>query len=286
MNNEPIGIFDSGLGGLTVVKAMKTSLPNESFIYVGDTARIPYGEKSVDTIRSYGRQIIKFLEDKNVKAIIVACGTISSNVIEDLRSEFSVPLIDVVNPGIEAALSVAKKRIGVIATAATIKSGFFQRTLGAKKPDLEIEVKACPLFVPLIEDGLMNDPLTEKIVAGYLKEWREDVREDSREEWRGDFREDVREDSRDDFIDTLILGCTHYPLLEAPIQKVLKNTVLINMAASTVEVTKRYLQEENKISASAETAREYYISGDCEKFNKLAAQIIGDRIESQKVYWG
>lgn len=258
--NKPIGIFDSGLGGLTVINAIKSSLPKESFIYVGDTARIPYGEKDVSTIRSYGRQIISFLQKKEVKAVIVACGTISSNVIEDLRAEFSLPIIDVVHPCIEAALTRAKKRIGVIATAATVRSGFFQRKLKEKGPHLEVYVKACPLFVPLIEEGWYNSAVTAKIIAAYLQEWREYS------------------------IDTLILGCTHYPLLAAPIQQILNGTTLIDMAESTITSTGKYLAE-NGLNNLAEISKKYYVSGDTEKFNQMAGKITNETIFAKKIYW-
>ena len=259
----PVGILDSGLGGLTVVNAMAASLPNESIIYVGDTARVPYGEKDVDTIRLYGRQIIGFLQKKGVKAVIVACGTISSNVIEELREEFSgLPLIDVVRPGIDACLQNPAKRIGVIATEATVKSGFFQKKLREKAPEAEVDVRACPLFVPLIEEGWADHIIAAKIVKSYLKDWQ------------------------DNPIDSLILGCTHYPLLSRVLGKVLKDVKQIDMAVATVETAKKYFSENGMLSEAAKNkSEEFYVSGDVEKFNGMGRQITGIKIAAQKVTW-
>ena len=261
MDNRPIGIFDSGLGGLTVVNAMKDALPDESFVYVGDTARIPYGEKDVDTLHSYGRQIVSFLEKEGVKAIIVSCGTISSTVIEDLREEFRLPLIDVAYPGIESALEQVKKRIGIIATEATIKSGFFQKTIKEKNPALDVEAKACPLFVPLIEEGWPNSVVTARVVEAYLRDWQENP------------------------IDTLILGCTHYPLLSSAIQQVLGDVPLIDMSIAAVKNTHKYLIENGLLKKSSEISRKFYVSGDTEKFNYMGKQITGLPTHAQKIYW-
>ena len=278
-DDRPIGIFDSGLGGLTVVNAMAKALPKESFIYVGDTARVPYGGKDADTIRDYGRQIVDFLQKKDVKAIIAACGTISSNAMEDLWKEFDLPIIDVVRPGIDACLKLCKeknkKRVGVIATEATIKSSFFQRSLKEKNPSLVVEAKACPLFVPLIEAGLANNTDAAQIVKDCLKDWQ------------------------DNPVDILILGCTHYPLLTPILSKVLENTAQVDMAVATVEVTAKYLTENNMLkkfgkanneghgssNAFAETSNEFYVSGDIKKFNDMGQQITGTSINAKMVYW-
>jgi len=265
-DDRPIGIFDSGLGGLTVVNAMAKALPKESFIYVGDTARVPYGDKNADTIRMYGHQIISFLQEKGVKAVIAACGTISSNVMEDLWKEFDLPIIDVVRPGIDACLDLCKaknkKRVGVIATEATIKSGFFQRTLKEKNPHLVIEAKACPLFVPLIEKGLTDNAAAVQIVEDCLKDWQHNP------------------------LDVLILGCTHYPLLSPILKQVLGNdTVQVDMAVATLEVAAKVLTENNMLKKSNEAFSEFYVSGDTEKFNEMGRQITDTLIQSQKVFW-
>ena len=264
-DDRPIGIFDSGLGGLTVVNAMAKALPMESFIYVGDTARVPYGNKDIDTIRAYGRQIIGFLQKKGVKAIIAACGTVSSNVMEDLWKEFDLPIIDVVRPGIDACLSLCKeqnkKRVGVIATEATIKSGFFQNSLIEKNPHLIVAAKACPLFVPLIEEGLSNNTAAAKIVEDCLKDWQENP------------------------IDILILGCTHYPLLTPILKQVLKDTIQIDIAVATLEAAAKCLTENSILNKTSKTFYEFYVSGDTTRFNNMGQQITNTFIKAQKVIW-
>jgi len=262
MDNRPIGIFDSGLGGLTAVNAFVKSLPGESFIYVGDTARIPYGEKDIDTVRLYGRQIMQFLQKKNIKAAIVACGTLSSNVIQDLRDEFNIPVIDVVNPGVDACLRLPNiKRVGVIATEATVKSGVFPRLLKEKNLNIKVEAKACPLFVPLIEEGLAAHPMSRCIVEAYLADWQKNP------------------------IDALILGCTHYPLLSSAIKNTLPDTVLIDISAATLEVASKKLKKKSLLNNSEEFTREFYSSGDTNKFNQLARQITGMHVDAKKVFW-
>ena len=262
MDNRPIGIFDSGLGGLTAVNALAKTLPNESFIYVGDTARVPYGEKDKDTILLYARQIINFLQKKDVKAIIVACGTISSNVLPELRAEFSLPIIDVVMPGVEACLHLQNiNRIGVIATDATIKSGFFPRMIKENNPAIEVETCACPLFVPLIEEGWAQHKVCEHVAEAYLLNWQKKP------------------------IDALILGCTHYPLLTPILQKVLKNVTLIDMAVATMETAAKFLTENNMLNESGNNCKEFYASGDIDKFNRLGQQITGTDIQAKQVLW-
>jgi len=270
-DNRPVGILDSGLGGLTAVNAMKRTMPEESFVYVGDTARVPYGEKDVDTIRGYSREMIGFLRKRGVKAVIVACGTISSNVMEDMWKEFDLPIIDVVRPGIDYCLNLcgsSSTRIGIIATEAAIKSGFFQRILGEKNPSADVEAMACPLLVPLIEAGLGNHTITEQVVKAYIYHWQENP------------------------LDALILGCTHYPLIAPVIQKTLGETVLIDISAAAMEAAKEYFSQNGLLAQKSppdfsvyENSHQFYVSGDVEKFNDMAGQITGMKVESQKVFW-
>ncbi len=205
MNNQPIGIFDSGIGGLTVLKELRKLLPNEDVIYFGDTARVPYGTKSKKTITKYAFQIADFLLRQNVKLIVVACNTVSSNSLNALKRAYKIPIIGVIEPGVELALSVSKnKRIGVIGTSATINSHKYKLLLNKKSPDVKVFEKACPLFVPLIESGFINSKITDLTVEYYLK------------------------DLKNKNIDTLILGCTHYPLLTSAIKKFMGNINIIN----------------------------------------------------------
>ncbi len=190
-NNLPIGVFDSGAGGLTVVKEILRNLPSEKIIYFGDTARVPYGNKSPETVIRYSRQIAGFLESMNVKAITVACNTASALALETVRQEFDIPMIGVVVPGSEAAVAATRNhRIGVTGTSGTVKSGIYERLIKSLDPEAEVFSQACPLFVHLVEEDMIDDPVTVSMIHRYLDGL-------------------ITEHN----IDTLILGCTHYPLL-------------------------------------------------------------------------
>ena len=187
--NAPIGVFDSGVGGLTVAREIMRQLPEERLIYFGDTARLPYGNKSKKTIIRYSEQIIRFLRTKEVKAIVVACNTASSYALDEVRKMVDVPIIGVINAGARAAVSATKNgKIGVIGTEGTINSGTYAEVLKEMKPGTEVFGRACPLFVPLVEEGLLHDTVTDEIASRYLSVLKEK------------------------YIDTLVLGCTHYPL--------------------------------------------------------------------------
>ena len=191
---RPIGIFDSGVGGLTVTREVMRNIPEERIVYFGDTARVPYGSKSKETILRYSRQIVRFLLSQEVKAIVVACNTASAFALEEIRHELSVPIIGVVKPGAKVACAATKNnRIGVIGTKGTIASGLYTEFIRQIRPDAEVIGKACPLFVPLVEESMMKDPVTEEMARRYLAALKEQD------------------------IDTLILGCTHYPLLRSMI---------------------------------------------------------------------
>ena len=210
-NNAPIGVFDSGVGGLTVAREITRQLPRESIVYFGDTARVPYGSKSKDTIIRYSRQIVRFLQTKNVKAIVVACNTASAFALDAIESELDIPVIGVVKPGAKSAIENTKnKRIGIIGTEGTIKSELYTEYIHGKDPEITVIGKACPLFCPLVEEGMLHDSVTEEIARRYLDELQEQN------------------------IDSLILGCTHYPLLRSTIGKVMgKNVNLVNPAYET-----------------------------------------------------
>lgn len=207
-----IGLFDSGIGGLTVVRELLRQAPDASFIYLGDTANLPYGNKSPDTIRSYARADAAFLVAQGVDSIVIACNTASAHAADLLRELHpSVPIFDVIVPAVEDALAVTRGRVGVIGTRGTIGSGIYQKKLSDAKKDIEVLAQACPLFVPLVEEGWLNDPETKRIVKRYLSPLR----------------------SRN--VDTLILGCTHYPLLAPVIKRYMGNRVtLVDSAASVI----------------------------------------------------
>lgn len=254
-NEAPIGVFDSGVGGLTVVKEMMRALPQESIVYYGDTARVPYGNKSKETVIAYSRQIAKFLESQEVKAIVVACNTISALALEIIKAEFDVPFIGVVKPGAKMAAQATKnKRIGVIATEGTISSGIYEQFLKATSPEVEVFGKACPLFVHLAEEGWLKDPITKQVAERYLAELKEKQ------------------------VDTLVLGCTHYPLLRSTIREVIGEEVtLVNPAYETARELK-YVLEDAHILKSQENKSapfyKFYVSDGAEKFRQFANTIL------------
>ena len=201
---RPIGVFDSGIGGLTVVKAVRDLLPNESISYLGDTARVPYGPKSPETVQRYAIELADMLIKRDAKALVVACNTVSSVALPALMKNFPVPVIGVIEPGARAALAASRnRRIGVIGTRATIRSGAYEKALRAADPNVKVTSQACPLLVPLIEEGLLDDEVTERMILRYLEPLLADE------------------------IDTLVLGCTHYPLLTGAMARVLKRQIMI-----------------------------------------------------------
>lgn len=265
-NNSPIGVFDSGVGGLTVASQIMRETPNEKIIYFGDTARVPYGSKSKDTVTKYTRQIIRFLMTHDVKALVIACNTMSANALEEVEKEINIPIIGVVKPGARVAARETKnKRIGVIATDGTINSGMYERFISNIDPTIEVFGKACPLFCPLVEEEMLNDPVTDEMARRYLSVLLE----------------------KD--IDTLILGCTHYPLLMPAISKITKEKVkLVNPAYETACGLKKLLIENNIQSEESYSARgeshEFYVSDAAEKFRLFASRILNDNtLETSKV---
>jgi len=266
MDNRPIGIFDSGLGGLTAVNSMKLILPDESFVYAGDTARVPYGGKDIDTLEMYAKEIVNFLIQKDVKAIIVACGTISSNMsyMKELWSSIDLPVIDVFQPSIEACTLMCdnKSKVGIIATQATIRSGMYTKCLYEAIPGIKLYYKACPLFVPIIEEGLADSGIAKVVTEAYLEDWRE----------KG--------------IDMIILGCTHYPLIKQMVHKVLPGVTMMDIAQTAVMVTKNLLKAKDMFNdGSGKIHQEFYVSGDTERFSKMCNKITKLDIPAKKVLW-
>lgn len=251
-SNAPIGVFDSGVGGLTVAREIIRQIPNETLIYFGDTARVPYGNKSKETIISYSRQIVRFLLAQNVKAIVIACNTASAFALETISSEISIPIIGVVEPGAKVAAETTKNgNIGIIGTEGTISSRIYNKYLNKANPNIHVYGKACPLFVPLVEEGWINDPITIEVVDRYIDELRGNK------------------------IDTLVLGCTHYPLLRNVIQSVVGDKVtLVNPAYETAITLKEVLQENALESTSPAGIHKYYVSDGAEKFKEFANTIL------------
>ena len=255
-NNAPVGVFDSGVGGLTVVREIMRNLPEEKIVYFGDTARVPYGSKSAETVTRYSRQIVRFLQTQNVKAIVIACNTASAFALETIEKEIDLPILGVVKPGAEMALKTTRnKRIGVIATEGTIHRGLYQRLITREDPEVSVYGQPCPLFVPLVEEGWTKDPVTEVVARRYLKDLLE----------------------KD--IDTLIMGCTHYPLLRSLLRHVVGEKVtLVNPAYETAQALKRMLAEldlERDPSDDQEEGKYcFYASDAVERLNEFARRIL------------
>ncbi len=260
--NAPIGVFDSGVGGLTVAREIMRLLPNEDIVYFGDTARVPYGSKSQETIIRYSRQIIRFLQTKEVKAIVVACNTASALALETVEKEVGVPIIGVVEPGARAAIeATGNKKIGVVATEATINSEIYSQVICSEDPQIEVSGKACPLFVPLVEEGFAKHKIAEDIIDIYLSEMKESN------------------------VDTLILGCTHYPLLRTRIREYLGDNIhLVNPAYETAQDVKKLLEDRGLLNdqIEAEVEHEFYVSDLVDKFSIFANSILPFDIETTK----
>ena len=255
--NAPIGVFDSGVGGLTVVREIMRNLPGERIVYFGDTARVPYGSKSRETVLRYSRQIVRFLESRKVKAIVVACNTASALALDTIEKEAALPILGVVKPGASVAVRTTRnRRVGVIATESTIHSHLYRTLIQAEDPEITVLGKACPLFVPLVEEGWTKDPITREVARRYLRELLE----------------------KD--IDTLIMGCTHYPLLRSLLRDIVGEQVtLVNPAYETAQVLKRMLSDtglENP-GGSGEKYR-FYTSDAAENFDAFARSILPGRV--------
>ena len=257
--NAPIGVFDSGIGGLTVVRALLEQLPGEQLIYFGDTARVPYGPKSPETVRRYSLQIAEWLQSQDVKAIVIACNTATAHALDALRESLTIPVVGVVEPGARAAMQRSQQKvIGVIGTAGTIASGAYERAIHRLAADATVHATACPLFVPLVEEGWTDHQATRLIAAEYL------------------------EPMRDAGVDTLVLGCTHYPLLAPVIAEVMgSNVVLIDSAEETARETARILREQGlEATGSGEPAHRFVASDAPDRVLAMGRRFLGDTIRA------
>lgn len=268
-NSLPIGIFDSGVGGLTVLRAIRRRLPSESVIYLGDTARVPYGTKSRATIERYAVEDAAFLVEKGVKLIVVACNTASAMARERLRREFALPILSVLGPGARMALRVTRsRRIGVIATEATVESKAYDRAIAESGAEGKVEIfsRACPLFVPLVEEGETDSQITRLLAENYLAPLRACE------------------------IDTLVLGCTHYPLLKPVIGETIGARVtLVDSAEATAEETASLLEAEALLNRTgAEADSRFYVTDAASRFHRIAERILSeplDHLEAVEL-WG
>jgi glutamate racemase len=263
IKEAPIGVFDSGVGGLTVAREIMRQSPQERIVYFGDTARVPYGGKSTDTLIRYTRQIVRFLKTRGVKAIVVACNTASAVALEAVREELDIPIIGVVRPGARVAAKATKNgKIGIIGTETTVNSGLYTKLIQEILPDAEVVGKACPLFVPLVEEGWTKDPVTEEVARRYLADLQKSE------------------------IDSLILGCTHYPLLRHMVGEIMGDKVtLVNPAYETAKEL-MFVLEDNHLLREEETSpvHKFYVSDGAEKFRRFANSILPcDHLEVEDV---
>ena len=257
----PIGVFDSGIGGLTVMHALMDRLPHESMVYFGDTARVPYGPKSPATVLRFSFENVELLTRRGIKAVVVACNTATAHALPALRERFDLPIVGVVGPGARAAVqATCSGRVGVIGTWGTIGSRAYEKALLAIRPDLDVVSRACPLFVPLAEEGMTDHPASRLIAAEYLAPFR------------------------DDGIDTLILGCTHYPLLKPVIAETLgPDVTLIDSAEETARETAALLADRGLARADGRPDYRYLVSDLPEQFLKVGQRFLGGRIEGVEV---
>lgn len=256
--SAPIGVFDSGVGGLTVLHAIRERLPREPTVYLGDTARLPYGPKSPETVRRYAREAAGFLVDRGVKLLVVACNTASARALPELESSLPIPVVGVVRPGArEAVERSARGRIGVLGTRGTIESGAYQRAILERRPDACVEGIACPLFVALVEEGWTTGEVARLTALRYL------------------------EPILASDVDTLVLGCTHYPHLRGLLAEVVgPDVALVEPARATAEEVAERLEETGHVAgADAAGDQRYFVTDDAERFRELAARWMGEEIE-------
>ncbi|HYX81141.1 MAG TPA: glutamate racemase [Gemmatimonadales bacterium] len=261
MNQAPLGVFDSGIGGLTVARALFERLPHESVIYFGDTARVPYGPKSPDTVRRYSGEILNFLLGRGVKAVVVACNTSTAHALPYLKERSSVPVVGVIEPGARAAVTTTTTGIiGVIGTAGTIASGAYERAITALRPDARVHSQACPLFVPLVEEGWFEHPAAELIACEYLEPLKRAK------------------------VDVLVLGCTHYPLLKPLLARVMgPNVMLVDSAEETATIVSGELERLDLLSNGGGHEHRFVISDDEPHFRKVGAVFLGEKLKKVEV---
>lgn len=258
MSNQPIGVFDSGIGGLTVLRELLDHLPDESFVYFGDTARVPYGNKSTETVRRFSSENVHLLLERGVKMVVVACNTATADALPQLQNEFDLPIVGVIEPGVRAAIGATRNNhIGVIGTSGTIRSGAYQNGILSLKPDARVHSKACPLFVPLVEEGWTDSPVTRLVVEEYLKPYTALQ------------------------IDTLVLGCTHYPLLAATIGAYLGPEVqLVDSATETAREVARILAHEDLAAPAGPGSTSFFVTDVPDRFVKIGSRFLGSAVDS------
>ena len=256
MNNKPIGLFDSGIGGLSVLKELINTLPNEKFIYLGDTHNFPYGNKSKETIIELAKRNIEFLISKNVKLIIIACGTVTSQALDAIKNDYNVPIIGIIDPTIDYLVTTHKKneKIGIIATSGTIKSGMWERKIKERINDVETISEQAPLLAIMAENGWTNNKVAKYTIKEYMKIFKD--------------------------VDKLILGCTHYPFFEELIKKEIPNAEVINTGIIVAKYTKNYL---NSTSLKGNGNFTIYLTEEEDNFKELAEQFLNIKLNNKQI---
>jgi glutamate racemase len=256
--DSAIGVFDSGIGGLTVLQRIMEALPRENTVYLGDTARAPYGTKSVETVLRYSFENSRFLVEKDVKIVVVACNTSTAIALGQLKASLAVPVVGVIEPGVRKAIKTTKnKKIGVIGTEATIQSGAYTQALKAADPRVEVYSRACPLLVPLVEEGWTDNAVVEMTVQVYLRSLKQSG------------------------IDTLILGCTHYPLLKKAIRKFMGSGVrLVDSAEETAHEVQSLLRKSTTAKKKGKGVHSFFVTDAPDRFIKVGRRFLGEKVES------
>lgn len=260
MKNLSIGMFDSGIGGLTVLKEVRSLLPLEHILYLGDTARVPYGGKSPETVTRYALESAIFLLTKGVKILVIACNTSSALALPILQRKLPIPVLGVIEPGAREAVACTRtKRIGVIGTKATVRSSAYEKAITHHDPAITVISKPCPLFVPIVEEGLEDDKVAELMATRYLS------------------------DMKAARVDTLVMGCTHYPILENQIRKVLgKGVTIVNTGAATAKDVSATLEKKGILNHSGKGGSEYFVTDSPGSFKEIGSRFLGVEIERIK----
>ena len=261
MKNRPIGVFDSGVGGLTVLREVEKLLPFEDIVYFGDTARVPYGNKSRSTIIKFSRESASFLKKKRVKMIVAACNTSSALALESLKKFSNLPVLGVIEAGVEKAVALTrKKRIAVIGTESTINSNNYQKLIARKNKNIKVYSKSCPLFVSLVEEGILSGRIVKEVMEMYLK------------------------GLKDKGVDVIILGCTHYPLLKHQISSYLKGVTVIDSAKEVASYAKSTLKSKSLLSEKKGRRKvEFYLSDEPKRFVRLAKLFLKRKISNPRM---
>lgn len=263
MDNRPIGFFDSGLGGLTCIKPLMKKLPEERIIYFGDTARTPYGSKATSTIKAFSNEIAEFLVSKDVKMIVIACNTVSATCVGELQERFpQIPIVGIIEPAADkvADTCVSGNNVGIIGTKVTIASGEYERRIHALNGDINIFQTPCPAYVPLIEEGIIDNDIMDLTIRYYMDDF-----------------------IADNEIDTVVLGCTHYPLIEKNIRRIYPDVKIINPSDIIVDTVERILAERNQLAKESDAQNVFYASDLSENFINMIEHIFRGETEDAKV---